>query len=162
VSLTPAHLDAIAEARGDPPALLATIARVATEALDCALFTCMRFDAERGEVERIYSTNSAAYPVGGRKQKRDTAWAEHVLTRQQMFVGEGEDAIRGAFDDHATILGLGLRSIVNVPVIAHGRCVGTVNFLMRSATIPPTDVAAALILGQLAGPAFGVAEASSG
>ncbi|MFB9971267.1 hypothetical protein ACFFMP_15170 [Pseudoroseomonas cervicalis] len=47
------------------------------------------------------------------------------------LLGEGEAAIRGAFDDHALILGLGLRSVLNLPIRLGGRCLGTLNFLWR-------------------------------
>jgi hypothetical protein len=140
-----------------PAAVFAVIAAVAAEALGCALFTAMRFDAAAGEVERLYSTNPEAYPVGGRKTKRDTPWATLVLGERQVFVGAGDAAIRGAFDDHEKILGLGLHSIINVPVLLAGTCVGTVNFLMSRDVVAPADVAVAEELGRVAAAAFRMA-----
>ena len=140
-----------------PAALFAALAAVAAQALGCALFTAMRFDAAAGEVERLYSTNQEAYPVGGRKTKRDTPWASLVLGERRVFVGTGDAAIRGAFDDHAKILGLGLHSIINVPVVLAGTCVGTVNFLMCRDVVAPADVAVAEELGRVAAAAFRMA-----
>ena len=145
---------AAAARAADPKTLFAAIAAVAAEAIGCALFTAMRCDQAAGEVERVYSTNPAAYPVGGRKTKRDTPWARQVLSERRVFVGGGAGAIRAAFDDHAVILGLGLNSIINVPVVIDGRCVGTLNFLMAAETVAEADVAVARALGALAIPAF--------
>ena len=38
------------------------------------LFTVMRHIEQSAEVERVYSTNAKAYPVGARKQKMGTPW----------------------------------------------------------------------------------------
>ena len=157
MTLTAAHigsLRAAAAAPDQPRALFAALAEAAREALGCALFTAMRFDAATMSVERLYSTDTAAYPVGGRKAKRDTAWGRQVLVERQVFVGQGEAAIRDAFDDHATILGLGLRSIINVPIVAGAACYGTVNFAMPRDTLSADDVAIAGNLGLIATAAF--------
>jgi hypothetical protein len=71
----------------------------------------------------------AVYPVGGRKAKRDTAWSDHTLRDMKVFRASGVDAIRAAFNDHATILSLGLASVLNIPLVLAGRCVGTMNLL---------------------------------
>ncbi len=157
MSLSAAQLETLrqaAAAAGQPQALLAAIGRVAAEAMDCALFTVMRFHENAMEVERLYSSDTAAYPVGGRKAKRDTPWGHQVLTERKIFVGEGEAAIRAAFDDHATILGLGLRAIINVPVVYADSCLGTVNFLKREPAISAADVVAATALALIATPAL--------
>lgn len=157
MSLSAVQLETLrqaAAATGQPQALLAAISRVATEAMGCALFTVMRFHENDMEVERLYSTDTAAYPVGGRKAKRDTQWGRQVLNERRIFVGEGEAAIRAAFDDHAVILGLGLRSIVNVPVVYDDVCLGTVNFLKREAAVSTGDVAVATALALIATPAL--------
>ena len=157
VSLTHRQLETLrqaAAATGQPQALLVAIGRVAEEAMGCALFTVMRFHEDAMEVERLYSTDTAAYPLGGRKTKRDTPWGRHVLTERKVFVGEGEAAIRAAFDDHATIFGLGLRSIINVPAVYGDVCFGTLNFLKRKATMSADDVAVATALALIAAPAL--------
>jgi hypothetical protein len=157
VSLSAAQLERLrqaAAAAGQPQALFAGIGRIAAEAMGCALFTVMRLHENAMEVERLYSTDTAAYPVGGRKAKRDTPWGRQVLSDRRIFVGEGEAAIRAAFDDHATILGLGLRAIVNVPVVYGDVCLGTVNFLKREAAVSSDDVATATALALIATPAL--------
>lgn len=98
-------------------------------AIDNGLFTAMRFHADLMEVERIYSTLPDVYPVSGRKPKRDTAWGEKVLVQQQVNNGFGPEDIKWAFSDHETILGLGLKAVLNIPVVRDGKVLGTINFL---------------------------------
>ena len=158
--ITNAQLDelAAAAARPDQPAaLLKAIAGVAAAALEAALVTAMRFDEAAMEVERVFSSDPGAYPVGGRKRKRDTAWGRQVLIERKVFVGEGEAAIRAAFDDHPKILGLGLRAVINVPVVFGGACLGTVNVLTRRDRVSPEEVVLCRHLALVATPALLVA-----
>ncbi len=152
MSLSPAQLRRLTAARNDAPReFFDEVARTAAELMGCALFTVMRFDPALDEVERLYTTDPATYPLGGRKQKRDTEWARQVLGEQRLFIGEGDAAIRAAFDDHETILALGLHSIINVPLTAaDDSCLGTLNFLMRHDKLANADVEIARKLGTLA------------
>jgi len=118
------------------------------------LCTINRHDAAQMRVVRLYSSNPAAYPPGGSKDKRGTAWGNHVLLECKLFVGEGEAAIREFFNDHDAIRELGLQSVINVPVVHDGACLGTVNFLMPRAALSAADIAAARLAGLLALPAF--------
>jgi hypothetical protein len=147
-------LAAAAASPEQPSALLQGIGRVGAATIGQALFTAMRFDEDAMEVERLHSSDPAAYPLGGRKRKRDTAWGRHVLIERRVFVGEGEEAIRAAFDDHALILGLGLRCVINVPVVFAARCHGTLNFLATRAAVSSEDVAPARLLALIAAPAL--------
>jgi hypothetical protein len=157
VSLTADHAARLMAGAADaeqPHGLLAAVDEVACELLGHALFTAMRFHEAAMEVERVYSSDARAYPLGGRKPKRDTAWGRHVLIERRIFVGEGEAAIRDAFADHELILGLGLRSVANVPVVFAGRCLGAVNFLWQAASVRLVDIAAARVLALVATPAL--------
>jgi hypothetical protein len=114
-------------ATGRPPAIYQALEALSSRVIGHRLFTIMRFDADRGEVERVHTSLPSVYPVGGRKAKARTAWSDHVLRDQKIFVAADPDGIRAAFDDHNTILGLGLGSIINVPIVFEGRCLGTMN-----------------------------------
>jgi len=116
-------------AADQPRAICAALETLSAEVIGHRLFTVMRLDSARSEVQRIYSNMPAAYPPGGRKRKKATAWADHVLRDMKVFLGSGPDDIRSVFDDHETILGLGLGSVLNIPVVYSGRCVGTMNLL---------------------------------
>lgn len=136
-------------AQGDPrqpPAIYRAVEEL-SHIIGHRLFTIMRFDPDRSEVERVHSSLPSVYPVGGRKRKKDTAWSDHVLGAMQVFRGDAADDIRAAFDDHATILGLGLGSVLNIPIVSDGRCVGTMNLLHRAGWFRPEDDRVGVMLG---------------
>jgi GAF domain-containing protein len=130
-----------------PVALFAAIAQVAARRVDAGLVTVMRHDAAQSTVERLYSSNPQAYPVGGRKFKRDTGWSSAVLAEHRVLVSADDAAIRDSFDDHAIIFGLGLHSCVNVPLVSEGRCIGTLNVLAARPQWSEDEVAVVRALG---------------
>jgi hypothetical protein len=143
-------LSAFAEALRSPNQPLTichAIEKLSGETIGHRLFTVMRFDGDRSEVQRIHTSLPAVYPAGGRKKKKDTAWARHVLTDLEVFRGVGPADIVSAFDDHETILGLGLGSVLNIPVVFKGRCVGTMNLLHQAGWYGPDDERIGLLLG---------------
>ena len=108
-----------------------------------ALFTATAFDARTMQVQRVYTSNGAVYPVGGRKPKRDTEFGRRLFIEGKSLVCEGDEAIARIFDDHDTICGLGLHSSINAPVLDAGRCVGVLNFLMRNDRVTESQLCAA-------------------
>jgi hypothetical protein len=152
------RLDAAHAVPGDRRhAVLMAVDEIGREMTGHAHFTSMVFDEQTMTVRRIYSSNHDAYPIGGTKPKRDTPWGQHVLLERRIYIGENEAAIRDAFDDHELILSLGLRSIINVPVVVGPACHGTLNFLWKR-PLRTRDVAVARALMITATPVF--AEAS--
>ena len=148
MALTADDIEALAAgAAKSPAALFAAIHQVARRRLDAGLVTAMRHDEAASTVERIYSSNEQAYPVGGRKLKRDTGWSRKVLVEHRVLVNAGDDDIRESFDDHAIIFGLGLHSCVNVPLVSDGKCIGTLNVLNARAAWSDDEVAVARALG---------------
>ncbi|VFR27201.1 Bll5495 protein [plant metagenome] len=155
----PAFLDDVtplsaACAHGDAPALFAELDRRMHRSLGHLLCTVNQLDAGALRLHRLYSSNPEAYPPGGSKAKAGTDWGRHVLLEQRVFVGEGEAAIAQSFDDHAAIVALGLRSVINVPVVLAGDCLGTVNFLMADARVTDAKIEAARWAALLALPGF--------
>jgi len=146
--LGPDDIDALAAgAAKSPAALFAAIAAVAARRVGAGLVTAMRHDEAASTVERVYSSNEQAYPVGGRKVKKESDWSRHVLVEHQVLVSAGDDAIRKHYNDHAIIFGLGLHSCVNVPLVSNGKCVGTLNVLRAEAEWSKEQVALARALG---------------
>ena len=141
--------DLVAALRGEnhPARIFGALDTLSADVIGHRLFTIMRFDADRSEVERVHTSMPAVYPVGGRKAKRDTAWSDHTLRDMKVFRASGADAIRAAFDDHATILSLGLASVLNIPLVLAGRCVGTMNLLHEADWYTPQDEPTGLLLG---------------
>jgi hypothetical protein len=130
-----------------PPRIFAAVEMLSAEVIGHRLFTIMRFDAQHDEVERAHTNMPGVYPVGGRKAKKNTAWSDHVLRDTKVFRGNTPDDIRTAFDDHATIASLGLGSILNVPLVLAGRCLGTMNMLHEAGWYTDEDEATGLLLG---------------
>jgi GAF domain-containing protein len=141
-------IDALAAgAAQSPAALFAAIAAVAARRVGAGLVTAMRHDEAASTVERVYSSNEQAYPVGGRKLKRDTGWSRKVLVEHRVLVNAGDDDIRESFDDHAIIFGLGLHSCVNVPLVSQGQCVGTMNVCAPQTEWSEDDLTLVRVLG---------------
>ncbi|MBO0757106.1 MAG: GAF domain-containing protein [Bradyrhizobiaceae bacterium] len=115
------------------------------------LFTVMRQIHATSKVERLYSSNEKAYPVGGRKQKQGTPWGAMVLDRGEVFIAADAAAVREAFADHELITSLGISSIMNVPIRFGGRVLGTMNVSHKAghfhdALVPPAKVIAGLLV----------------
>jgi hypothetical protein len=107
------------------------------------------------ELQRIWSSDAAAYPVAGRKRKTMTAWTRKLLCRAEVFVGEGTQALAQAFDDHALIAALGWQAVINVPVLdAEDRCFATFNVLGPRPQWQPQDIQLVRLLARLATPAL--------
>ena len=125
------------------------IDQIAMALLDRELLTINIFHPEHMELERLFSSNPEAYPPGGRKKKKGTAWGEHVLIDQQIFIGEGTEAIRQSFDDHETIARLGLQSVINIPIVSDAGCLATLNILMKHPQVKPEHIRITQQLGGL-------------
>jgi GAF domain-containing protein len=138
------QLAAALRAPGD--AVFAAAEALAADVIGHKLFTINLFDAARFEVARVHTSDPSVYPVGGRKQKARTAWGEQVLTGCQVFLAADADAVRAAFDDHATIFGLGIGAILNIPVCLDGRCVGTMNLCHEAHWFTQDDVRPAQLI----------------
>lgn len=146
--LKPDDIEALsAGAAASPQALFEAIHQVARRRLGAGLVTAMRHDEPAATVERLYSSNEAAYAVGGKKLKQDSDWSQHVLVDKRVLVSAGDDAIRKHYVDHPIIFGLGLHSCVNVPLVSKGACLGTLNLLRPQAEWSADDIAVARVLG---------------
>jgi GAF domain-containing protein len=93
------------------------------------LFTLLVLTKDGEAVQRVYSNNEQAYPLAGQKRMGPTPWGDLVLARAQTFLGHNADDIRWAFPDHELIASLGLASAINIPIVAMGRVLGTLNAL---------------------------------
>jgi GAF domain-containing protein len=149
-----ADLAVIAAEREDPPALFAAADALVKRTIGHKLFTVMRVHEATQEVERLYSSNPRAYPVGGRKRKADTPWGRVVLTEGRVFVARTPEEIRQAFADHELISSLGIGSIMNVPIGAAGRRLGTMNVSHDADWFTPEDAEKGRVIAALLAPAL--------
>jgi hypothetical protein len=114
-------------ARGDRAAAWAAIDGLVARLYDRKLFTALNHLVATAEVERLYSSNPAAYPVGGRKQKQDTHWGKKTIDEGLLYICHGPADIERTFFDHALIASLGVGGMVNVPVMFGGTCVASLS-----------------------------------
>ena len=92
---------------------------------------CVHSVSERGVLlQRIWSSRPREYPVGGTKLKSMTNWTRQLLLRGELFIGEGLGALEDVFDDAQLIASMGLRAVMNVPLVRQdGSCFATFNVL---------------------------------
>lgn len=142
-------------ARPNQPApLFAAVDTALGELVGHKLFTVMVLDHASGESERIYSSDPASYPVGGRKRSVDTPWFKQVILGRRHYLGRTRDDIRWAFADHELIERLGCRSIINVLAIYDDMVVGAANLLHEEHHYSEVDIEDCLPFVQLLVPAF--------
>lgn len=115
---------------------LQTIERVRQELLGDGLLTVNHVQrpehadaADLIDLQRIWSSRPAEYPVAGRKRKGLTPWTRQLLLSGEIFIGEGSAALRQVFDDSPLILSMGLQSVMNVPLLRADACFATFNVL---------------------------------
>ena len=112
------------------------------------LFTVMVVHHATMEVERLYSNMPEAYPVAGRKKKRNTWWGGHVVEQGRPFVGAGPADLAKAFSDHELIRSLGLNCVLNVPLRFDGLTRGTMNLLHTGEHYTPEHIGTARAIAQ--------------
>jgi GAF domain-containing protein len=151
-TLTLADLAALADLSAsvhEPRALYAAVDALVRIVIGHRLFTILSVHEAGLEVERIYSSNSAAYPVGGRKKKQGTPWSKVVLDQGEVFIASTPEEVRATFDDHALIFSLGIGSIMNVPIGYRGRRLGTMNISHEAGWFRDQDAAAGRLIASL-------------
>jgi GAF domain-containing protein len=149
-----ARLAAIAAEAPDRRRLFSEADALVQQAIGHKLFTITRVHESAHEVERLYSSNPAAYPVGGRKRKPDTAWSRTVLVERHVFVARTPEEVREAFADHALIESLGIGSIMNVPITFAGRPVGVMNVSHDANWFTPQDADTGRVIAAFLAPAL--------
>ncbi len=148
----PPLLDGLRDA-ATPQAVMDAVGQTTLGLVGPGLLTINAWHARTAQIERLWSSDPVAYPVGGRKTKGDTAWTRQLLVRGEVFVGEGDEALAAVFDDIAVIRGLGLNGVVNVPLCHHGAVIGTFNYLAGVQTWTAEAITVLRVLGQFAMPA---------
>ena len=153
ITLSSADIGGVMElvASPDPYAAYQAVDALAQRVIGPKLFTAMRQTPATMEVERLYSSDTAHYPPGGRKQKQGAPWAATVLDRGEVFIAATADEVEANFADHALLAGMGITAIMNIPIRFGGRVLGTMNLCHRAghftqAMIVPAQVMAGLLV----------------
>ena len=104
------------------------------------LFTVMTADLDAMEARRAYTDDPVNYPKSGTKSIELNRWFETVLVRRETFVSNSLEEIDTVFPDAELIGKLGCGSVVNLPIIAAGRVLATMNILHETGYYRPERV----------------------
>lgn len=91
------------------------------------LFTLLRVVEGGSAVERLHSSDNVTYPPQGRKKREDTVWGRVVYGEGNVLISKNAEDIRANFADHDAIFGLGVNSMINIPVVWDGKVIGSAN-----------------------------------
>lgn len=141
-------------APAQPRALLEAAGQAFATVVGFGLYTVTRILSGGREVERIHSTNPAVYPVGGRKPVLANAFTDRINTARRPFLAVSPTGFAPLFPDHATITGLGLGAVMNLPVLFGDTVFGTVNLLDREGAYDEDDLEPAMIIARQILPAL--------
>ena len=114
----------------------------ACAALGTRLFTVTVLDLPRDVARRAYTSHPVEYPVSGTKPLTRDGWNDHCIIGQKTFVANTTPEFAKYFFDHALITSLGLGSCINIPVVANGHVLGTVNLLAEEHHFTPEKLTA--------------------
>ena len=156
-TLSAAEVETIASALASidtRDAVLRAVEKIAAQRMPLVVFSASTCLAKSMEVERIYSSQPVVYPLGTRTNKRETSWGRQVLQQRKTFVGEGELEMAAAFDDKQAMSSIGVRSIINVPIVVRDRCLGVLNFGRAIERVGSADVTLAGLLAVVASIVF--------
>ena len=129
--------------KNQPDAAYAGLEALVDQTIGIKLFTLMELDFARGVAKRTYSNMPEAYPSSGEKPMQPGRWSEQVEGRHQTYVANSIEEIAEVFPDHDLIQSLGCESCLNLPIVAGGRLLGTLNCLNVAGHFTPDRVAAA-------------------
>ncbi|MFE3839126.1 hypothetical protein [Pseudogemmobacter sonorensis] len=120
----------------------------ALEGIDAAapslLTTASVYDLANMRSRRVFTQDAAAYPTGNFKRLDRNLYYERVIEGRQPFTSTTIEEIATVFFDWEKIRALGFESNMNLPAIADGQVIGTVNLLNRAGHFTPERVAAAM------------------
>ncbi len=148
-----AHLITLTAESADPGPVYWAVQRIAEKTIGWRLFTILRHVEADQAVERLHSSDVAAYPVGGRKPLAKIAASHAALKKGEAVLAATKEEVRKAFFDHELIFSLGITAILNVPIRHAGRHLGTVNLCGEEGMYGAAEIARAKVLAGLLVPA---------
>ncbi len=110
-----------------PAAYLDALAEAYRERAGWTMLTLLVFDEKRRVGRRVYTTDAINYPTSSEKPMADSDWGERVLKRREIFVANRHEEFKPHFIDWEKLVGMGMESAVNYPVVVGGAVIGTVN-----------------------------------
>lgn len=118
------------------------------------LTTASVYDVAQMLSRRVWTDDAAAYPTGNFKRLEPNRYFATVIEGKTPFHSTTIEEIATVFFDWEKIQSLGFESNLNLPAIADGEVIGTINLLHRKGHFTPDRVAAALVWQPVATLAF--------
>jgi hypothetical protein len=137
--------DALATYRSESDVGVA-LHRLAEATVGVKLFTMTADNPAKGYVRRVYSSDESAYPVLGTKPIVFDETYRKMTEERFVYVANSVEAMRADFPDLDLIVALGCGSAINIPIVAGGEMLGSVNLLHAEGWYTPERVASARLL----------------
>ena len=107
------------------------------------LFTMTADNPAGGYVRRVYSSDETAYPILGTKPIVFDETYRKMAEERFVYVVNSVEAMKADFPDLDLIVSLGCGSAINMPIVAAGEMLGSVNLLHQEGWYTQERVAAA-------------------
>ncbi|KQM69738.1 GAF domain-containing protein [Xylophilus sp. Leaf220] len=156
-----ADASAVLAGSADDAALYAAVQDALAALAGFRLLTVLRTTPAGDGLERMHTSDLAAYPAGGVKPVGGDAWLQCLLTASEPQLSPDADAVRRRFFDADAVFALGCQSALNVPVRFRGRTLGTLNLLHRAGWYRPSDSATCQLFANLIGAAWAAGQAAA-
>ena len=124
------------------------------------LTTASVYDLIAMRSRRVWTDDAEAYPTGNFKRLDRNRFFDLVIEGRKPFSSTTIEEIAGVFFDWQKIRDLGFESNMNLPALANGAVIGTINLLNRKGHFTPERVAAAMLWQPVATLAFLTLKAS--
>lgn len=131
------------------PEIYAAVDALVRDTVGYKLLTVLKFVEETQEVERLYSSDPKAYPIGGRKQLKSINKDHSLAASGEIFLAANPDEVKATFPDHELIFSLGVGAILNAPIRHAGRRLGTLNCCGLANSYGAREIEAAKVLANL-------------
>lgn len=147
-----AGVQTLSAAAADPAQVYASLDALVRATVGYKLLTVLKFIEETQEVERLYSSDAQAYPIGGRKQLKTINKDHSLAASGEIFLAANEEEVKHTFPDHGLIFSLGAGAVLNAPIRHAGRRLGTLNCCGIANSYGAKEIEAAKILANLLTP----------
>jgi GAF domain-containing protein len=118
------------------------------------LTTASVYDVPNLRSRRVWTDDAAAYPTGNFKRLDRNLYFERVIEGKRPFHSTTIEEIATVFFDWEKIRDLGMESNMNLPAIAGGEVIGSINLLNRKGHFTADRVAAVMAWQPVATLAF--------
>ena len=138
--------------KGDRKKLYKAVEKLAKETCGYTMFTILKYVEADKQVERVHTSNPKKYPVGCRKPIDPKSHNQKTLEKGNVFVAPNKAEIKRAYFDYELIYSLGITAILNAPITANGRRLGTLALSGKQGMYGRKEVERSKVLAGLLAP----------